>query len=155
METVFQLDPSIAKLVEARNFLREEYSKHYLKFTLDGNLVGDIGEAIAVDMFGIELSKSNTAGIDGFAPDGRSVQIKATGTNRGPAFRNTLARADHLLFFSFDFEKLLGTVVYNGPEDLILANFPAQWIGQRSISISNIIKLADTLTPDQSLQFHV
>lgn len=75
-------------------------------------------------MFGIKLSDSNTSGIDGFAPDGRSVQIKATGTNRGPAFRNTMARADHFLFFSFDFENLLATVIYNGPEDIILAELP-------------------------------
>ncbi len=154
MKTSFQLDPSISKLVEARNSLRQKYAAHNLKFTLDGNLVGDIGEAISVEMFGIRLSESNTSGIDGFAPDGRSVQIKATGTNRGPAFRNTMARADHLLFFSFDFENLLATVVYNGPEDIILAEFPTSWKGQRAVSMTKIERLASTLTCDQMLENH-
>ena len=147
----FPLDPSISKLVEARNTLRKKYAEHNLKFTLDGNLVGDIGEAISVGMFGIKLSDANTSGIDGFAPDGRSVQIKATGTNRGPAFRDTSARAEHLLFFSFDFENLLATVVYNGPEDILLEDFPRVWRNQRSVSITKIKKIALSTNADKML----
>jgi len=151
MPDTFPLDPSISKLVEARNTLRKKYAEHNLKFTLDGNLVGDIGEAISVGMFGIKLSDANTSGIDGFAPDGRTVQIKATGTNRGPAFRNTLARADHLLFFSFDFENLLATVVYNGPEVILLKDFPSAWKNQRSISMTKVKKIALSTNVDQML----
>lgn len=95
-------------MLSARNRLRTHYneligemnSNVTLSFTFDGNLVGDIGEAIAVTLFGIQLvDVSSTEGFDGYAKDGRTVQVKATGTDRGPAFRNTQARADHLLFF--------------------------------------------------------
>jgi hypothetical protein len=103
----FVLPPAIAELVTARNKVRDHYQAMLeakggtakLHFTLDGNLVGDIGEALAADIFGIRLvDTKSTEGIDGYAPDGRTVQVKATGTCRGPAFRQTQTRADHLLF---------------------------------------------------------
>ena len=64
----FKLPPAIATLVDARNSVREHYetvlrsqgSNVELKFTLDGNLVGDIGEAIATELFGVKLVETTT-----------------------------------------------------------------------------------------------
>jgi hypothetical protein len=143
----FALPPAIATLVAARNKVREHYQRVLrlqecdaeLKFTLDGNLVGDIGEAIAVELFGITLVQAkSTEGIDGYAPDGRTVQIKATGTGRGPAFRCTETRADHLLFFDLDFTSAVGTVVFNGPEHYAIRYLPPAFLNQRSLSPSQI-----------------
>lgn len=123
--TCFDLPDAIQVLVEARDKVRDYYCKRMkdagsdveLGFTLDGNLVGDIGEAISVELFGIRLDDTRAAeGIDGIAPDGRTVQVKATGTGRGPVFRPTGIRADHLLFFELDFQTFRGSVVFNGPE---------------------------------------
>lgn len=92
METL-HLPRDVKTLFQARNHLRDimnmgiasKGSDVRLKFTLDGNLVGDIGEALSVIFFGIKLvNTASFPGIDGFAPDGRSVQVKATGTGRGP-----------------------------------------------------------------------
>ena len=103
----FPLPPLVTDLVNARNRIRSHYQSMLeakggtaqLHFTFDGNLVGDIGEALAAELFGIRLvDEKSTEGIDGYAPDGRTVQVKATGTGRGPAFRQTQMRADHLLF---------------------------------------------------------
>ena len=58
-----------------------------LHFILDGKLVGDIGEAVAAEMFGLKLVPGGGTGIDGHTSDGRTVQVKATGTGRGPVFR--------------------------------------------------------------------
>jgi hypothetical protein len=77
----FSLPPVITDLVVARNRLRDHYRSAALEFTLDGNLIGDIGEAVAAELFGLKLSTRNGTGINGHAPDGRSVQVKATGTN--------------------------------------------------------------------------
>lgn len=142
----FSLPPVVAELVAARNRLREHYKAAGLKFTLDGNLVGDIGEAIAAELFGLKLVAANGTGIDGHAADGRSVQVKATGTGRGPVFRHVDTRADHLLFFDIDFENLKGTVIFNGPENLALAKMPEAWIGQRPVSKVQI-RAADALVP--------
>ena len=97
-DRTFALPPAIAALVQARGALRDHYrrvlreqgSEVDLGFTLDGNLIGDIGEALAAELFGVRLVETrSTEGIDGYARDGRTVQVKATGTGRGPAFRCT------------------------------------------------------------------
>jgi hypothetical protein len=148
----FLLPPAIADLVRARNQLRTYYLSAGLKFTLDGNLVGDLGEAIAAELFQIRLVPArSTEGIDGYAPDGRTVQVKATGTGRGPAFRFIETRADHLLFFDLDFERASGTVVFNGPEDIATENLPRQFIGQRSLTPRQIREADARVTQNQRL----
>ena len=134
----FDLPDVITGLLGARNRLRDHYHSAGLEFTLDGNLVGDIGEAVAAELFGIQLSARNGTGIDGHALDGRSVQVKASGRGRGPAFRMVDKRADHLLFFSFDFEACKGVVTFNGPEHVAIALLPSSWIGQRSLTLAQV-----------------
>lgn len=134
----FELPEVVKKLVLARNELRYHYLTSGLKFTLDGNLVGDLGEAIAVEIFGITLSTAASEGWDGIATDGRTVQVKATGTRRGPVFRNTEMRADHLLFFDLDFDLLKGRVIFNGPEAIALETMPSTWVGQRAVTRKQI-----------------
>ncbi|WP_370175269.1 DUF6998 domain-containing protein [Sphingobium abikonense] len=139
----FSLPTAIADLLAARNELRSYYgeilrkqgSQVDLRFTLDGNLVGDIGEALAAELFGVRLVETkSTEGIDGHAPDGRTVQVKATGTKGGPAFRQTETRADHLLFFCLDFENGTGEVAYNGPEENVTRYLPETFSKQRCVS---------------------
>lgn len=158
----FELPPAIADLIQARNALRTHYMEilrsqgHQaeLKFTLDGNLVGDIGEAIAVELFGIELvTTKSTEGYDGIAPDKETkVQVKATGTGRGPAFRNTEMHAHHLLFFELDFERAVGTVVFNGPEHYARSLLKDDFSGQRMLSASQIRRAAEKVRPDERLR---
>lgn len=145
--TTFPLPPAIASLIAARNALRSHYreillargSTVDLSFTLDGNLVGDIGEALSVELFGIRLvDAKSTEGIDGYAPDGRTVQVKATGRGRGPAFRLTETRADHLIFFDLDFEGASGQVIFNGPEHYATSLLPPVFSGQRSLTARQI-----------------
>ncbi|WP_091145781.1 hypothetical protein [Novosphingobium sp. CF614] len=139
--TTFKLPPSISKLVSARNELKDHYKDIDLRFTFDGNLVGDLGEAVAADLFGIMLTGRSNEGIDGYAPDGRSVQVKASGTKRGAPFRLVETSADHLLFFHFDYDQCIGEVVYNGPEEPVRHVLPASWDGQRSVSAAAFRRL--------------
>jgi hypothetical protein len=133
----FDLPPAIADLVAARNKLRDHYKGVGLKFTLDGNMVGDLVEAIAVELFGLRLVDArSTAGIDGRSVEGRTVQVKAIGTGSGPAFRQTETKAQHLLFF--DFERAKGLVVFNGSEHIAVAALPTQFSGQRSLTRGEI-----------------
>ena len=148
-DRILRLPAVIAKLVAACQEVRKHYGVVHgdrLLFTLDGNLVGDIGEALAVEYFGITLNERCGEGIDGTAPDGRSVQVKTTGSGRGPAFRDT-EHADYLLFFSVDFAACTASVVYNGPEAPVRAKLPASWAGQKSVSMSQMRAL-DALVPD-------
>jgi Family of unknown function (DUF6998) len=152
MET-FELTPLVRQLVDARNALKSHYHEVALRrgcsvqleFTLDGNLVGDIGEAIAVELFGVMLDASRSSeGIDGYVNDGRtSVQIKATGKGLGPAFRQTRIKADHLIFLDLDFETATGQIVFNGPLAYVSELLPETFIGQRAIPMARI-RLADS-----------
>lgn len=107
------------------------------RFTLDGHLVGSLGEVLAADRYGLELCKNSTQVHDAVTSKGKRVQIKATQSN-SVALRN---RPDCLIVLLI---KRDGTVeeVYNGP-----GNQPwdqagrIQKNGQRSISVSKLQSL--------------
>ena len=81
-------------------------------FTLDGHLVGSIGEVLAAYYYGIDLYEASTQRHDG-SIDGREVQIKITQQD------NILIseKPDYLLVMYMNKN---GSVyeVYNGPGDL-------------------------------------
>ncbi len=150
--------PMLDELVEARNKMRDHYDALLrvthsegvkLHFTFDGNLVGDLGEALAVKHFGVRLIETKShPGIDGYAPDGNTtVQVKATGTRRGPAFRKTEFNANHLLFFEIDFDNRIAQVVFNGPERYATSFLPTDFANQRQLSPKKI-READALVQD-------
>jgi hypothetical protein len=149
--TKFRLPPVITELILSRNRVRDHYDVPGLAFTLDGKLVGDIGEAVAAEMFGLTLTPGGGAGIDGRAADGRTVQVKATGTGRGPVFRWLETRANHLIFIDFNFAKLEGEVIFNGPEHIALRNMPATWKDQRSVTKVQIRLLNSEVAPEDRL----
>ena len=143
----------IQPLLAARDALRRRYASSDLRFTLDGNLVGDIGEAVAAELFGLELTVRCGAGIDGMSPGpaSRSVQVKASGTFRGPAFRKIDLRADHLLFFHFDFDRRVGQTIFNGPESVALEGTPDSWVGQLNIPLGRLRKANARVSDDERL----
>ena len=163
-DTSFDLPPVVLALVKARNRVQDHYaevlrnqgSDAQLRFTLDGNLVGDIGEALAVELFGVELVKDKAKrGVDGNARDGRSVQVKATGRGLGPAFRYIRATADHLLFFDLDLEGGKGQVIFNGPECFArkkLPKKPMNFKGQHTLTKGQIREAALEIAPEQQLE---
>jgi hypothetical protein len=57
---------------------RLEASYPHKKFTLDGRLVGDIGEILAEEAYDLKLFADMTKHHDGTCSDGRLVQVKAT-----------------------------------------------------------------------------
>lgn len=76
-----KLKPILHRLYEARDDLRALFPK--LKFALDGNLVGDIGEAIAIQDFGFTPLPHGSKVHDFKAPNGRLVQVKTTQKTKG------------------------------------------------------------------------
>lgn len=144
----------IADLVRARQVMRIHYSAAHgdrLLFTFDGNLVGDIGEALAVEYFVITLNRRCGAGVDGMASDGTTVQIKTTGTGRGAVFRDTELHAERLLFFSIDFDNCLAAVIYNGLEASVRAKLRKPWSGQKSVSMVQMMILYGTVAAEDRL----
>lgn len=79
---------SIKKLLNTVENLREEYP--HKRFTLDGRLVGDIGEVLCSEIYDVELLPGLPAHYDGQTSDGRQVQIKTT------MQKNLTFPADHI-----------------------------------------------------------
>lgn len=71
-----QIEEALGLIFQGIGMLQAEFA--HRRFTIDGRLVGDIGEIIAAAEFDIELDDVSRAVHDGRMPDGRGVQIKAT-----------------------------------------------------------------------------
>ena len=70
-----KLRGKIADLIKIVSALEKAYPGRH--FTLDGHLVGSIGEVLAEYYYGVELYPASTPKHDGCV-DGKEVQIKAT-----------------------------------------------------------------------------
>ena len=67
---------AVEDLLQIVDRLHTEYPKK--RFTLDGRLVGDLGEILVEQEYELELYDGLVAHHDAETPDGRKVQIKAT-----------------------------------------------------------------------------
>lgn len=56
--------------------LKEKYSQHKKNFTLDGKLVGDIGEVMVAEHYGLILYGDNTHIHDGFVIGSEDMQVQ-------------------------------------------------------------------------------
>ena len=74
-KNVEKLRGKIAELVKIVNALEKTYPGRH--FTLDGHLVGSMGEVLAEYYYGVELFPASTPKHDGRV-NGKDVQIKAT-----------------------------------------------------------------------------
>lgn len=67
---------AVKKLIRIVNQLQSKYPRK--RFTLDGRLVGDLGEVLVEAVYDVELYEGLPRHHDGKTSDGRQVQIKAT-----------------------------------------------------------------------------
>lgn len=67
---------AVIQLLQIVQQLRNTYRKK--RFTLDGRLVGDLGEILVESEYDVTLYESLQKHHDAETPDGRKVQIKAT-----------------------------------------------------------------------------
>lgn len=141
-----------AELVEQLHGIVEELEEMHpgRKFTLDGHLVGSIGEAAAEAMFELELQPPSTSGHDAIAADGRAVEIKATYGSSGVGIRATSIEAATVLIV-LRLSRLPGVdheVVYNGSFRRVAeATGALQKNGQAPIALTRLRKL-DADVPD-------
>jgi hypothetical protein len=137
--------------------VREYYRRKglNLEFSFDGNLVGDFGEACAVEEYGMKLVEARSnAGFDGYTPDGkRTIQVKAKGpSTKMIAFSYSETQADHLLVIELDFDRGIGRAVYNGPEHYVRAFLPREpWKGQKQVSLSRLRQAATRVRDGERL----
>ena len=96
--------------------LEKEFGAEKRKFTLDGHLVGSIGEVVASYAFGLKLYQASTEGHDaewmGKEGKSRKVQIKLTGGTKSVGLRS---EPEHLIVLQLVKEKNKFEIIYNGP----------------------------------------
>jgi hypothetical protein len=91
------------------------------KFTIDGRLVGDVGEVIAALEYDVALDEISRPNHDAATSDGRSVQIKAT-------FKDSLtfrSIPDYYLGFKL-YPDGRHEEIFNGPGRLIYDRYAAR-----------------------------
>jgi hypothetical protein len=113
------LVPIIKSLYQARSELRKLFPE--LSFTLDGKLIGDIGEAIALQDFGLTKLPEGTELHDFVTDDGRKVQVKttqATNPHRGVGLGLTMQSFEHLIVIQIA-EDGAYSILYDGPGSYI------------------------------------
>jgi hypothetical protein len=156
-DTVITLKlPEVIKdLWTAQQALAKHYEATGLKFTLDGRLVGDIAEALALDHFDLKLPPKRTGGVDALTRLGKTVQVKATGNPKsGPAFTPGKGYAEYLLFFAIDFQANTASVIYNRPEAPVRALLPAEgWSGTKVVPLPELVRLGKAVAPSDRIAY--
>ncbi|WP_211250373.1 DUF6998 domain-containing protein [Fodinicurvata fenggangensis] len=135
----------LEKLYEASSGLEALFPGR--KFTLDGHLVGSIGEVVAAYMFGLELMPASNLGYDALSADGRKVEIKLTqGTVIGIRHQ-----AEHIIVLHRSRGGPI-RVAYNGPgEPIWSAAGSMQRNGARQISVRKLARLDESLPEARKL----
>jgi hypothetical protein len=110
------IEEALGYVFRGIDILQKQFS-HRL-FTIDGRLVGDIGEIIAAAEFDVKLDEKGRAVHDGETTDGRLVQIKAT-------FQDQLTfKTTPQLYLGFKLFRDGGhEVIFNGPGQVIFDHF--------------------------------
>ena len=133
--TRLPLPPPVAKLYAAVAELEQKYPGR--KFTLDGHLLGSVGEVLAESALKMRLLKMSAPVHDAVCSDRGDVQIKIT-AKRSIALRHP---CNHLIIFRV-VSPTEAEIFYDGPGGIVWVNAgPMQSNGQRSISLKKIESL--------------
>lgn len=120
------------------------------QFTIDGRLVGDIGEVIASIEYDVTLYETQTPDHDGETSDGRKVQVKAT-------FKDKLtmtAIPEYYLGMQL-YKDGTYREVFNGPGSLIARHFTERkGLGEKQLSFSVrvLAELSKTVEENQRVR---
>jgi len=120
------------------------------KFTIDGRLVGDIGEAIVQRDYDLTLYDGLAKDYDGETPCGKKVQIKAT-------FKHSLTFkkvSDYYLGIKI-YEDGTYEEIFNGPGQIIAEEYGhRKRFGKDLLSLPNkrLLELSETVPDEQRIK---
>ena len=142
----------ISKRVQELFSITHELEQYHpaKKFTLDGVLVGSIGEVLVAEHYGLTLLPNSQKTHDAITQDGRLVQIKTTQINKV----SISSEPDFLivikLFPTGEWEE-----VYNGPGSPVWSNAgKMQKNGQRSVPLNKVKDLMYSVDKENMIDPH-
>ncbi len=128
-----QIKEALGLIYQGIGLLQAEFS--HRRFTIDGRLVGDIGEIVAAAEFDIQLDDVSQAVHDGRTACGMGVQIKATFQDH-LTFKTT---PDLYLGFKL-FRDGTHEVIFNGPGQIIFDHYAGRvGIGEKLLRFPNSV----------------
>lgn len=148
MPTHIRIEQGLSLIFQGIKQLHEAFD--HRAFTVDGRLVGDVGEVVAEINYDLQLDKKSRKCYDAKTLDGRDIQIKAT-------FKNALT-------FRYVPESYLGfklqedgtfEEVFNGPGSLIYERFSTRkGIGVELLSfpLAELRLLSKQVPPEKRVQ---
>lgn len=137
---------AVQELLRITDALHKKYPKK--KFTLDGRLVGDLGEILVESDYDIDLFDGLAKHHDGKTSDGRLVQVKTT-------MKNSLTfPCDHVPEYYLGIKMLADgsyVEIFNGPGELA-----AESVAKRSPTRTNLysVSLSTLRRLDDRVQAH-
>ena len=142
------INSALNKIFEGIKQLREALP--IKEFTIDGRLVGDIGEALVQRDYDVDLYDKLVEGYDGETSDGRMVQIKAT-------FKNSLTFKKTPEYYIGIKINQDGTYkeIYNGPGKIIEDRYKhRKGFGRNLLSFPNRIlcELSEQIPDNQKIK---
>ena len=133
------LSDKIKELYKITTELERSYPGR--KFTIDGHLVGSIGEVIVAEHYGLTLLRNSTKTHDAVSIDGKYVQIKATQVNG----ISISSEPDYVIVIKL-FSDGSWEEIYNGTGKPVWDNAgKMQKNGQRPISLSKLKRLMNSV----------
>lgn len=146
-QTHITIPEAVKQLLAIVERLRDAYKTQNKQFTLDGRLLGDIGEVLAEDAYQIKLFEDLQKHHDATCTDGRLVQIKAT------MKKSLTLPVDHIPLYYIGIQiHSDGSFieVFNGPGAIAweaVKNRSPTKTNLHSVSVSALRKLNTKVTP--------
>lgn len=142
-----RIEEALGLIFQGIGKLKEQFPEK--AFTIDGRLVGDVGEVIAALEYAIDLYKVQTPVHDGETSDGRKVQIKA-------AFKDELSLTAVPEFYLGIrlFEDGAHEEIFNGPGSVIAERYSHRsGFGERQLSfpLAALQRLSHSISSDQRI----
>lgn len=136
----------VQQLIQIVHNLEETFKGRH--FTLDGHLVGSIGEVLASYHYGIKLYEASTAIHDGEAIDGKKVQIKMTQGNKIVISH----KPDYLIALFLDCKTGEVQEIYNGPGEIpYMKSTENKKNNNRNMSVSMLCSEDNKITPNERI----
>lgn len=128
----------LATIFAAQNALRALAPEY--RWTGLGNLLGDYGEFLAIDHYGLTKAETGSSGYDALTPDGKTVQIK---TNHASQTIGVRGEADILLVLKVETDGSWCELYYGDFQAVIaIANWSKR-DNKHSIPVRALMRMAN------------
>jgi hypothetical protein len=107
-----------------------------------GNLLGDFGELMAIEAYGLTKAPPGSNGFDAVLPDGRTVQIKANFAANQIGFRGS---ADMLLVLSVDHDGAWSELYFGPFEPVFKASRRSERDNKNAIAVTKLRQMSAAL----------